>query len=67
MRGEDPFHMAPLEVSDVLCDHFASGEADPADASQVPHMGTPKNPVKVFSLDHERILGCTGFPVDSHE
>jgi cytochrome c oxidase subunit 5b len=30
-------------------------------------MGTPKNPVKVFSLDSERIMGCTGFPIDSHE
>ncbi|ORY65641.1 cytochrome c oxidase subunit VB-domain-containing protein [Leucosporidium creatinivorum] len=25
------------------------------------------NPIKVFSLDHERIVGCTGFPVDSHD
>ncbi|KAK9893632.1 COX5B-domain-containing protein [Cystobasidium minutum MCA 4210] len=46
LRGEDPFHMAPLEV---------------------PYMGTPKNPVKVFSLDDNRIVGCTGFPVDSHD
>ena len=55
---------------------------------EVPHMGTPKNPIKVsasllsrlnvhligtinwmqvFSLDTWRIVGCTGFPVDSHD
>ncbi|KAL7009674.1 Cytochrome c oxidase subunit 4 [Cystobasidiomycetes sp. EMM_F5] len=46
MKGEDPFHMEPLDV---------------------PHMGTLKNPIKVFSLDTWRIVGCTGFPIDSHD
>ncbi|PLW50605.1 hypothetical protein PCANC_06967 [Puccinia coronata f. sp. avenae] len=33
----------------------------------VNHMGTLGNPVKVFSLERTRIVGCTGFPVDSHD
>ncbi|EGG08240.1 uncharacterized protein MELLADRAFT_74577 [Melampsora larici-populina 98AG31] len=33
----------------------------------VPHMGTLADPVKVFSLERTRIVGCTGFPVDSHD
>ncbi|KAH9452062.1 hypothetical protein Pst134EA_025998 [Puccinia striiformis f. sp. tritici] len=33
----------------------------------VNHMGTLDNPVKVFSLERTRIVGCTGFPVDSHD
>merc|ERR1712072_211687 len=34
---------------------------------QVEHMGTKANPITVKSLDHDRIIGCTGFPVDSHD
>ncbi|OAV88300.1 hypothetical protein PTTG_02082 [Puccinia triticina 1-1 BBBD Race 1] len=33
----------------------------------VNHMGTLDSPVKVFSLQRTRIVGCTGFPVDSHD
>lgn len=59
LRGEDPFHMAPLEVGWMHASLLAwltcmlthglvfhlLGEL-----SQVAYMGTPKNPVKVFSL-----------------
>jgi len=34
---------------------------------QLEHMGTLKNPIMVKSLDDHRILGCTGYPVDSHD
>ncbi|KAI8450490.1 cytochrome c oxidase polypeptide IV [Phakopsora pachyrhizi] len=34
---------------------------------QVTHMGTLDNPVKVPSLERTRIIGCTGFPADSHD
>lgn len=42
---------------------------DPFDRKplQVTHMGTLENPIKVFSLERTRIVGCTGFPVDSHD
>jgi len=36
----------------------------PLDAS---HLGTKANPVLVPSYDVERIIGCTGFPADSHD
>ncbi|EGN98613.1 COX5B, subunit VB of cytochrome c oxidase [Serpula lacrymans var. lacrymans S7.3] len=41
-----------------------SFDLEPLDASRV---GTLENPIKVFSLDTERIVGCTGSPADSHE
>ncbi|GAA99723.1 uncharacterized protein L969DRAFT_77832 [Mixia osmundae IAM 14324] len=34
---------------------------------KVEHMGTLKNPIMVASLDKSRTVGCTGFPVDSHD
>ena len=34
---------------------------------EVIRMGTLVDPITVFSLDNTRILGCTGFPVDSHD
>ena len=34
---------------------------------EVIRMGTLADPITVFSLDNTRILGCTGFPVDSHD
>ncbi|CAD6566449.1 MAG: Cytochrome c oxidase subunit 4 [Cyphobasidiales sp. Tagirdzhanova-0007] len=34
---------------------------------EVDFMGTKQKPVKVFSLDNNRIVGCTGFPIDSHD
>jgi len=36
----------------------------PLDASRI---GTLENPVLVYSLDAERIIGCTGSPADSHD
>jgi len=36
----------------------------PLDSSR---LGTKANPVLVPSYDVERIIGCTGFPVDSHD
>ncbi|EIW84383.1 COX5B-domain-containing protein [Coniophora puteana RWD-64-598 SS2] len=37
---------------------------EPLDSSRV---GTLEDPIKVFSLDVERVVGCTGSPADSHE
>jgi len=34
---------------------------------QVDYMGTLEKPVPVWSLDSYRIVGCTGYPVDSHD
>ncbi|KAK4701775.1 cytochrome c oxidase subunit 5b, partial [Phenoliferia sp. Uapishka_3] len=34
---------------------------------EVVRMGTLDAPIEVFSLDNTRIVGCTGFPVDSHD
>ncbi|KAL8276319.1 hypothetical protein RQP46_011285 [Phenoliferia psychrophenolica] len=34
---------------------------------EVTQMGTLTAPISVFSLDNTRIVGCTGFPVDSHD
>ncbi|KAI9022340.1 cytochrome c oxidase subunit VB-domain-containing protein [Phycomyces nitens] len=34
---------------------------------QVTHLGTPKNPIVVESHDPIRFVGCTGFPVESHD
>ncbi|KAH8921045.1 COX5B-domain-containing protein [Atractiella rhizophila] len=34
---------------------------------KVDRMGTMEDPIKVWSLDTERIVGCNGFPVDSHD
>ncbi|KAM0786446.1 hypothetical protein ACM66B_001909 [Microbotryomycetes sp. NB124-2] len=42
-------------------------EAFSLEPLQVERMGTVASPIEVFSLDHERIIGCTGFPVDSHD
>ncbi|KAK4047389.1 hypothetical protein OIV83_005436 [Microbotryomycetes sp. JL201] len=42
-------------------------EAFSLEPLQVERMGTVASPIEVFSLDHERIVGCTGFPVDSHD
>ncbi|KAI0787788.1 cytochrome c oxidase polypeptide IV [Fomes fomentarius] len=36
----------------------------PLDSSRV---GTLADPIKVFSLEPERIVGCTGSPAESHE
>ncbi|KAF9243522.1 cytochrome c oxidase [Melanogaster broomeanus] len=36
----------------------------PLDSSRV---GTLEDPIKVYSLDTERIVGCTGSPAESHE
>ncbi|EMR10063.1 hypothetical protein PNEG_01814 [Pneumocystis murina B123] len=36
----------------------------PLDASR---LGTLKDPIVVESLDKTRLIGCTGFPVDSHD
>ncbi|KAH7925490.1 COX5B-domain-containing protein [Leucogyrophana mollusca] len=41
-----------------------SFDLEPLDSSRV---GTLADPIKVFSLDTERIVGCTGAPADSHE
>ncbi|KAI5480922.1 cytochrome c oxidase, subunit Vb [Pseudohyphozyma bogoriensis] len=34
---------------------------------EVDRLATPADPIKVFSLDTTRIVGCTGFPVDTHD
>ncbi|KAG9315182.1 cytochrome c oxidase subunit VB-domain-containing protein [Chiua virens] len=39
-------------------------DLQPLDSSRV---GTLQDPIKVYSLDTERIVGCTGSPADSHE
>jgi cytochrome c oxidase subunit 5b len=39
-------------------------DEEPLDSSR---LGTLENPVKVFSLDTQRIIGCTGSPADSHD
>ncbi|KIJ11961.1 hypothetical protein PAXINDRAFT_137389 [Paxillus involutus ATCC 200175] len=36
----------------------------PLDSSRV---GTLEDPIKVYCLDTERIVGCTGSPAESHE
>ncbi|KAF5327606.1 hypothetical protein D9619_004806 [Psilocybe cf. subviscida] len=36
----------------------------PLDASR---LGTKADPIKVYSLDEDRLVGCTGFPADSHD
>ncbi|KAL0954890.1 hypothetical protein HGRIS_003823 [Hohenbuehelia grisea] len=36
----------------------------PLDASR---LGTKADPIKVLSYDVERIVGCTGYPADSHD
>ncbi|GAA5961786.1 hypothetical protein JCM8115_001418 [Rhodotorula mucilaginosa] len=42
-------------------------EAFSLEPLEVPRLGTLDDPIMVFSLDNERIIGCTGFPVDSHD
>ncbi|CAG8662027.1 7232_t:CDS:2 [Ambispora leptoticha] len=37
------------------------------DPLPVPHFGTKKDPIFVKSLYNTRIIGCTGFPADSHD
>jgi len=39
-------------------------DLNPLDSSRT---GTLENPVLVYSLDSERIFGCTGSPADSHD
>ncbi|KAG6331388.1 hypothetical protein ID866_7699 [Astraeus odoratus] len=39
-------------------------DKSPLDSSRI---GTLADPIKVFSLDTERLVGCTGSPADSHE
>ncbi|KAH7884326.1 cytochrome c oxidase polypeptide IV [Phlebopus sp. FC_14] len=42
----------------------AAFDTEPLDSSRV---GTLDDPIKVYSLDVERVVGCTGSPADSHE
>ncbi|KAI4521229.1 cytochrome c oxidase subunit VB-domain-containing protein [Schizophyllum commune] len=35
----------------------------PLDSSRI---GTKKDPIRVPSFDHDRVIGCTGSPADSH-
>lgn len=39
-------------------------DLEPLDASR---LGTLKDPIVVESLDTTRLIGCTGFPADSHD
>ncbi|THH20739.1 hypothetical protein EW146_g694 [Bondarzewia mesenterica] len=39
-------------------------DLNPLDASRI---GTLADPIKVFSVEPERLVGCTGSPVDSHD
>ncbi|GAA5858724.1 hypothetical protein JCM5296_005822 [Sporobolomyces johnsonii] len=55
-----------LERFELL--HKLKGEeAFSLEPLEVPRLGTLSDPIMVFSLDKERIVGCTGFPVDSHD
>ncbi|GAA5998508.1 cytochrome c oxidase subunit IV [Rhodotorula paludigena] len=55
-----------LERFELL--HKLKGEeAFSLEPLEVPRLGTVEDPIKVFSLDATRIVGCTGFPVDSHD
>ncbi|CEQ41561.1 hypothetical protein JCM21900_000929 [Sporobolomyces salmonicolor] len=55
-----------LERFELL--HKLKGEeAFSLEPLEVPRLGTLSDPIMVFSLDNERIVGCTGFPVDSHD
>ncbi|POY73342.1 hypothetical protein BMF94_3677 [Rhodotorula taiwanensis] len=55
-----------LERFELL--HKLKGEeAFSLEPLEVPRLGTLADPIMVFSLDNERIIGCTGFPVDSHD
>ncbi|GAA5895963.1 cytochrome c oxidase subunit IV [Sporobolomyces salmoneus] len=42
-------------------------EAFSLEPLQMDRLGTLDDPIMVFSLDKERIVGCTGYPVDSHD
>ncbi|KAM0750934.1 putative cytochrome c oxidase polypeptide iv mitochondrial precursor [Meredithblackwellia eburnea MCA 4105] len=42
-------------------------EAFSTEPLEVTRLGTLESPIEVFSLDNTRIIGCTGFPVDSHD
>ncbi|KAI8388831.1 cytochrome c oxidase subunit VB-domain-containing protein [Radiomyces spectabilis] len=37
------------------------------EALDMTHLGTPKNPVVVKSHDPIRMVGCTGYPAESHD
>ncbi|KAI0303721.1 cytochrome c oxidase subunit VB-domain-containing protein [Multifurca ochricompacta] len=39
-------------------------DLEPLDSTRI---GTLADPIKVFSTDNERIVGCTGSPADSHD
>ncbi|KAF8273272.1 cytochrome c oxidase subunit VB-domain-containing protein [Lactarius quietus] len=39
-------------------------DLEPLDSSRI---GTLADPIKVLSVDNERIVGCTGSPADSHD
>ncbi|GAA6063363.1 hypothetical protein JCM10212_004409 [Sporobolomyces blumeae] len=55
-----------LERFELL--HKLKGEeAFSLEPLEVTRLGTLNDPIMVFSLDNERIVGCTGFPVDSHD
>ncbi|GAA5864662.1 hypothetical protein JCM8547_008264 [Rhodosporidiobolus lusitaniae] len=55
-----------LERFELL--HKLKGEeAFSLEPLEVPRLGTLADPIKVFSLDRTRIVGCTGYPVDSHD
>ncbi|KAJ1018099.1 hypothetical protein NDA16_004966 [Ustilago loliicola] len=34
---------------------------------QMTHLGTTENPIKIQSFWPSRIVGCTGYPADSHD
>jgi len=55
-----------LERLQVLgeAEGFEVFDEAPLDSDRI---GTQSDPIKVFSLDTERIVGCTGAPADSHD
>ncbi|KZT29913.1 COX5B-domain-containing protein, partial [Neolentinus lepideus HHB14362 ss-1] len=55
-----------LERFELLAEaeNLEAFDLEPLDSSRV---GTPADPIKVFALNHERIVGCTGSPADSHD
>ncbi|KIP05831.1 hypothetical protein PHLGIDRAFT_19584 [Phlebiopsis gigantea 11061_1 CR5-6] len=62
----DEIHATGLERLQVLGELTGVKvfDYDPLDSSRI---GTKSNPVKVFSWEPERIIGCTGAPAESHE
>ncbi|EMD33511.1 hypothetical protein CERSUDRAFT_26055, partial [Gelatoporia subvermispora B] len=62
----DDIHATGLERLQILGEKEGVEVFDlkPLDSSRI---GTLADPIKVYSLAPERIIGCTGSPAESHE